>query len=378
MRRFRHICLITLFLGFPASLFSTSVVRADAFTITTCDETTLRAQVLNAHNAPNASTVTFACDGMITLTAAGGGPILITTDVTINGNGHSVTISGGNAVALFDVSNIGARLTLNALTLANGHRSGYGASGGAINASGSGVSLTITNSTFTGNIADSSGGAISCSCGPMTITNSTFANNGSTNPGGAIFSSAMGGMVTITNSTFSGNSANLGGGIMNFGGIPAVNLFNTIVANSTGGDLGNFFGGTGFTGNNNLIDDTSTITGTGNITNQPAGLASLANNGGPTKTAALMRGSPAIDAGDDATCNQTTGTAPVNKLDQRGITRPQGAHCDIGAFEAQIPNALPLPKAAGPNGGGPNPLPAPPKPSGPNLGLPNALPQRRS
>jgi hypothetical protein len=45
----------------------------------------------------------------------------------------------------------------------------------------------------------------------------------------------------------------------------------------------------------------------------------------------LLAGSPAIDAGDDATC----AAAPVNNFDQRGISRPQGAACDIGAFESQ-------------------------------------------
>jgi len=42
-----------------------------------------------------------------------------------------------------------------------------------------------------------------------------------------------------------------------------------------------------------------------------------------------LAGSPAINAGDDATC----AAAPVSGLDQRGIIRPQGVHCDIGAYE---------------------------------------------
>ena len=42
---------------------------------------------------------------------------------------------------------------------------------------------------------------------------------------------------------------------------------------------------------------------------------------------ALLSGSTAIDAGDDAACPAT---------DQRGVARPKGAHCDIGAFEAEI------------------------------------------
>jgi hypothetical protein len=62
-------------------------------------------------------------------------------------------------------------------------------------------------------------------------------------------------------------------------------------------------------------------------------LGPLQNNGGPTKTHALLPGSPAIDAGNDAVC----AADPVNGLDQRGVARPQGASCDIGAYEAIVP-----------------------------------------
>jgi len=60
------------------------------------------------------------------------------------------------------------------------------------------------------------------------------------------------------------------------------------------------------------------------------------DNGGPTKTMALSASSPALDAGDDATCEAT---------DQRGVSRPQGSHCDIGAFELEpaFPYSLYLP-----------------------------------
>ena len=54
------------------------------------------------------------------------------------------------------------------------------------------------------------------------------------------------------------------------------------------------------------------------------------------RTHALLSGSPAINAGDDAIC----AASPVNNLDQRGETRPQGSHCDIGAYEA-IPDSTP-------------------------------------
>lgn len=64
-------------------------------------------------------------------------------------------------------------------------------------------------------------------------------------------------------------------------------------------------------------------------------LGPLANNGGPTRTMALLSGSPAIDAVASSLC-------PPPVTDQRGVTRPQGARCDIGAFEV-TPNAPPPP-----------------------------------
>ena len=57
-----------------------------------------------------------------------------------------------------------------------------------------------------------------------------------------------------------------------------------------------------------------------------AGLGVLADNGGPTLTHLLEAGSPAIDAANGAVCPAT---------DQRGVARPQGAGCDVGAVEAQ-------------------------------------------
>jgi hypothetical protein len=62
----------------------------------------------------------------------------------------------------------------------------------------------------------------------------------------------------------------------------------------------------------------------GDMQNTDPKLGPLANNGGPTQTLALLSGSPAIDAGSDMACPS---------IDQRGVSRPQGPHCDIGAFE---------------------------------------------
>lgn len=60
-------------------------------------------------------------------------------------------------------------------------------------------------------------------------------------------------------------------------------------------------------------------------------LAPLGTFGGPTQTHALLPGSPALNAGDNAAC----AAGPVGNLDQRGVARPQQATCDIGAFESR-------------------------------------------
>jgi chitodextrinase len=111
------------------------------------------------------------------------------------------------------------------------------------------------------------------------------------------------------------------------------------VANTTIGDNCVNWDGGGIVGSNNLTDDESCGPGFGNSSSILLG--PLADNGGATPTMALLPGSAAIDAGDDAVCPAT---------DQRGVTRPQGAHCDIGAYEAEPTGDNTAPTA---NPGGP-------------------------
>jgi hypothetical protein len=95
------------------------------------------------------------------------------------------------------------------------------------------------------------------------------------------------------------------------------------------------------------------LTGAGDLVNAAPVLGGLAANGGPTETVALLPGSPAIDAGDPAGC--TNALEEPLAVDQRGVTRPQGARCDIGAYELV---QLPAPPA-GSAPGKPPPIPAP-------------------
>jgi len=210
-----------------------------------------------------------------------------------------------------------------------------GLSGGGID-NPNGTTITITGSTLTGNQAtdttSGSGGGLNNS-GTMTVVNCTLIGNTSRKPGGGIFN--MGGTLTLYNSTLSGNVVvdpvdtfdDYGHDLANEWS-STLHYANTIIANSSG-ENACFNNGTISTNSNNLV--TGWDWGCGVSLNDDPLLAPLADNGGPTQTMALQEGSPAIDAGDDTICGGTL----VGGVDQRGVTRPQGSHCDIGAFELE-------------------------------------------
>lgn len=182
----------------------------------------------------------------------------------------------------------------------------------------------ILNNTFVGNTANHNGGGLFADndTNPVLVTNNTFYNNAGVSGGGV----ANYGLMTITNSTFSNNNSANGGAVWNgLGGI--LSLRNSILANSLAGvDCRKSDGAPAIENINNLIETTGAdffSCGTSLLTSDPV-LGPLQNNGGPTQTMAIGPGSPAIDAGDDATC------APA---DQRGEKRPEGFACDLGSYE---------------------------------------------
>jgi Zn-dependent metalloprotease len=228
------------------------------------------------------------------------------------------------------------------------------------------VTLTIMNTTISGNSSHSAGAGIE-NHGPLTITNSTISNNQAGGLGGGIYfgynpvnvptTPANLNNVTIVNNLVDTNNDGYGDG----GGIyietsRVVYMHNSILAGNTKLSNPQDCAGVLTSNGHNLIQSTSgcTITGdaTGNITGQNPNLGPLQDNGGQTTTHALQSRSPAIDAGNDATCEST---------DQRGITRPQGAHCDIGAFEYQGPS-VPTPTLTA-TAGGPTPTWTPTAPA---------------
>ena len=264
---------------------------------------------------------------------------------------------------------------------------GNGVGGGIYNDHGT---LTLTNSSVSNNFADGDGGIFS-DTGNLTMAGSTVSGNLDFFDAGGI--NIFGGVgetvtVSIVNSTISGNSCgsviqpscNGAGGIRATGkvegaGLGNINmtlsnstlsgnscisefgagvgcdnlvvflptgsslvLKNTILANSgLAPNCANGGGGLPPTSEGyNLSDDdscSSFLTQTGDLNNTPAGLdpGGVKNNGGPTQTVALLAASPAVNAIPLSSCTDASGN-PVT-TDQRGVPRPQGSACDIGAFE---------------------------------------------
>jgi parallel beta-helix repeat protein len=265
-------------------------------------------------------------------TAAAGGGGLIATTVTLT----RCTVSGNTA------NGNGGGIAAATATLTNSTVSGNSSitgGGGGINAV---TTATLTNCTVSGNLAKSGGGGIDSA--DVTLTNTTISSNTAPPGAGGGLRVTGAGTNTILNCTIAENTAHTGGGVFVSGG--TLNIKNTIVAlnliDSTGSgpDLSGAFtsqghnligdgtSSTGFTngGNGDLVGD--------NINPIDPKLGPLQNNGGPTKTMALLAGSRAIDAGDNA------GVVLV-AFDQRGAGFPRKkdgngdgiAVVDIGAFE---------------------------------------------
>ncbi len=266
---------------------------------------------------------------------------------TINGNVMNNIPSGveGGGIAF---ENTGT------LTLTDSTVNGNTGTAGAGNSDGAGIALestamvtisrtTISNNVLTANGGNGVGGGIADEGGAtLVIKNSTLSGNMVTGPmaanaGGGLVSEAGGGTVTLDNVTITNNSANRGGGLAARAGA-MVRFQNTIVAgNPAPADSPDCFidALTALTSlGYNLVQSTTGCAftaATGDVIGMSPGLGALQDNGGPTRTHALLAGSPAIDKGDPATPG-SDGTA-CEAVDQRGVMRPQGAACDIGAFE---------------------------------------------
>ncbi|QDT94090.1 right-handed parallel beta-helix repeat-containing protein [Gimesia algae] len=182
-----------------------------------------------------------------------------------------------------------------------------------------GGDLLILNCTLWENQATNCGGGFFTNCGNVDIVNTTISGN-SAKTSGAIYTLNMGpGAVVINNSTITGNSATYLGGIS--GTWVSVTIKNSIIAGNPTED--------GRPQNLSLRSDTNNI-----IQDSIEGLLDpvLRDNGGPTKTHALLPLSAAINAGDNSAA---TNVGLIH--DQRGTGFPRifDGIVDIGAFESE-------------------------------------------
>jgi hypothetical protein len=149
---------------------------------------------------------------------------------------HNLVIANGYVDSQGGGIASGGSLTVTGCTFANNYAAGYmgvGNGGGGIYVSSG--TLAVSDSTFEGNTS-APGGAISVRSGIVAINQSTFSGNSAQDAkaGGAIFINTNVTM-TIANSTFSGNSATIGGAVFNNS---TLIVTNTIMAGNTGGDCG--------------------------------------------------------------------------------------------------------------------------------------------
>jgi CSLREA domain-containing protein len=283
--------------------------------------------------------------------AAASGDLDLTDSVVIQGEGNPI-IDGEAADRIFDVkagktvsisgltlqngktplfgsaiANLGV-LTLDHVVIQNNHQTDKSGNGGAIFSYDLGSSLDISDSAVVNNWAAVDAAGLYNVAGTMTITNVTVSGNHGYGVG-----NAQGGQMQIKFSTIADDFGLYE--IWNLGVGNAVEVGNSIIAGraeqgncfqpvtSDGFNLDSAMGGTA---------NTCGLKRPGDLIHTDPLLLPLAENGGNTLTLALGPESLAINAADPANCIAA---------DQRGVARPQGAKCDIGAFELENPPARP-------------------------------------
>jgi hypothetical protein len=248
---------------------------------------------------------------------ANGGNLEIIDSVVRDNSASSTSAIGGG------ITNFGVITITHSTVISNTASGGSGSYGGGIR-NFADAQLLLQNSTVAYNTASQGGGIDNT--GIMQVINSTISNN---RVGAGIYQGGSTAVMTLTNSTVTQNDWHN----ITFSGafFSEFWLQNSIVANPTGGNDCSSSSTTIVSLDNNLDSDGScNLDQPNDLPGADPLLEALNNNNDTTLTHALMFGSPAIDAANDLFCPAT---------DQRGVTRSQGLHCDIGAYESPYSSA---------------------------------------
>ncbi|MHC4429625.1 MAG: choice-of-anchor Q domain-containing protein, partial [Planctomycetota bacterium] len=196
--------------------------------------------------------------------------------------------------------------------------------GGALHNGASGT-VTIERCTMSNNRGEFAGAIFNE--GLMVIENTTISGNSNVFEAGGVLAL---GSVTLSGSTVVGNEA-VFAGAGNISGTFVIR--NSVISDGVGGP--DCAGVIDATAGYNLDGDGTCVAsgGPGNLT-AAADLGPLADNGGPVPTHAPAPDSPLVDAGNPAASG--SGGDTCSAIDARGVARPQGTACDIGAFELAI------------------------------------------
>jgi hypothetical protein len=303
----------------------------------------------------------------------------VTIDHSTFTNNVITNFDGNDGGAVNMDAGAGSKLVVNASSFLNNHADD---DGGAIDCNSSSQSMTVTGSTFAGNSTlagnGDSGGSIdmeSNNCS-LSMTNSTVTTSTSGDDAAITAENASDTVSLVYSSIVNNATSPATPGVQSKAKTPttdeagptdihtetnntpvatanvevpagaSLTMFGTVVARPHGGPNCSDTNGAPLTGTlsagYNFADDASCGLGTA-TDKQGAGLdpllGPLASNGGPTQTLLPAIGSLLLDAIPVAACQ--TGPSAGVTTDQRGVTRPQGPGCDIGAVEVQVIVATP-------------------------------------
>jgi hypothetical protein len=242
------------------------------------------------------------------------------TDTTITGGDQAGGLGGGIEADIADVTLVRSTVTGNEAS-----------TGGGVGA----IRTTLVESTVSANSASSTGGGVWVDQ-TLEATNSTITGNDAGASGGGV--TVVNTSITLLYVTLVGNSAPVGANLGIQPGGDELVSFASVLGGPMGGgaDCDISAGAVTTSQGYNFSSDASCAFGggPGDITGGSDPLVGLlGDNGGPTATMLPQAGSPLLDKVDCA-------AAPVvMTTDQRGVTRPQGGACEIGAVEVEVDEA---------------------------------------